>query len=138
MPQRLKMPDTDHRRGNRLLVYDAAFVESNTYAKALCNQPGKHLKLHLAHEPQVDFTQPFVPYNAKLRVLLFQLAQVLQHGMHIAALRQIHPIIQHRFEYGRYNTRFTPQSRARTGMRQSGNGAHHTLLSFFHRLILFA
>ena len=136
--QRLKVADADGWRCDRLLINDAALVKRYLHAKAFCNQAGQDLKLHLAHELHMDLAQPLVPHHAQQGFFLLQLAQVLQHGVGIAALRQDDPVIQHRLEHCRHSARCLAQPHTGARMRQAGHRADHTALRALHCLKFFA
>ena len=136
--QGLKVADAEHRRCDRFLIDDAALIEGHLYAEPVGDQAGQDLQLHLAHKLHMDLTQPLVPNHAQLRILLLQLAQVLQHMMRIAVRRQADAVAEHRLEHRRLGAFLRAQSHARAGMGQAGRGADHASLCRFDGLKLFA
>ena len=102
------------------------------------NQAFQDFNLNLSHNLRLDFLQPFIPYNMKLRLLLFQLAQPGEHHRNRALLRQTDGIGEHRLQYGGRRRRFGTQPFPRMGVIQTGHSADAARLHFIHQLIFIA
>ena len=84
----------------------------------------QHLQLDLAHQLDMDLAQGLVPDHMELGLLLFQPVKLAQRGVHIRALGQQHLIAQHRLQHRQVAVPLRPQTLARAGFGQAGNGAH--------------
>ncbi len=92
MAQRLKMADSFHRIGNGFFVQDLAGVELNIDAKTFLNQSLDNLNLHIAHDPDLNLLELFIPDNAQLRNLIFQDSQFRQERCGLTPFGQAHLI----------------------------------------------
>ena len=72
MPQRLKMADANHRRGDGFLINNAAFIKGCLHTEPFGNPTGQHFQLHLTHELNMNFAQRFVPHYPQQGILFFQ------------------------------------------------------------------
>ena len=76
--QRFIMADALHRRGQRLLIKDAALAEGHRQPEALLQDILQNFQLHLAHQLDVYLAQIIAPRHMQLRVLVLQRLQRLQ------------------------------------------------------------
>ena len=72
----------------------------------------------------MDLAQGLVPDHMELGLLLFQPMELSQRGVHIRALGQQHLIAQNRLQHRQVTVPFRPQTLARAGFGQAGDGAH--------------
>ena len=82
-------------------------------------------------------TEPFVPHHPKLRVLLLKLAQIPQHDMGVAAIRQAHAVAEHGLEHRRQCTGFRAKTHTRTRVRESCHRTDHAALDALGRAEFF-
>ena len=124
MAQGLKVAHPHHRGGDGLLVEDAAGAEGRLQAEPVPDQAGEHLQLHRAHELQADLPGLLAPGDVELGVLLLQLAQLLQGGVHVGTLGQDDLIGEDRLQQGDGGLGLKAQALPGVGAAQAGHGAH--------------
>ena len=61
--------------------------EIHTHTKTLRNETPQNLYLHFPHDLGMNFALLLLPYNMQLRNLFFKLIQILQHLVHVTAVR---------------------------------------------------
>ena len=143
MPQRLIMPDTNHRFPNGFLIYNLSVGKFHIQAKALQYQPFQNFNLDFPHNLHMDFRHARtpvrgksasvhrpLPHYMKLGLLFFQLAQLSQHFDGIAALRQHYPVCQHRHQNRPGIAALHSQPLPRKAAAQSRHGADSACLHF--------
>ena len=73
---------------NGFLINDAAGSEIHIHIETLPNQVPVYLCLHLPHNLSLNFFVSLIPYDMKLRLLLLELPELLQHHSGIHSVRQ--------------------------------------------------
>ena len=134
MAQRLKVPDAFHGGGNGLAVGNAAGIDRDLPAEAFRDQAFHDLKLNLSHELKLKLPELLVPCNVKLRLLLFQLAQLGQRRAHVALRRQIQTVSHDGIQKRTDPLRLCAEHIARTQRTQSGNRADLARRNLIHGL----
>ena len=136
--QRFKMADALHGGFDRFLINDAALAEGDRHAEAVKKHRLQHFALYVAHQPHLDFAEPFVPNDAQHRILRFERAQILQHRVYVRARRQQNAVGQNRFEHRQPGVLRFAQSVARAGKGDAGDGADRAGFGCLERRKLFA
>ena len=135
MAQRLKMSHSLHRLQNRLLIHNVPCAKFHRKAISLPDQCLQNINLHVAHDLGLDFSCRFLPQDMKLRLLLFQLAQIPQTFMDIFPLRQKDPIRQNRLQNRKFRGRLFPQPLTCPGRYKSRHRTYGSCLRLLDSLI---
>ena len=130
--QRLKVPDAQNRRGNRLFVNDASLVKGHPHPEPFQDPLPEHFQLHLSHQMHMDLTQRFLPQHAQHRILFLQQAQFGKQGNGAAAIGQAQPVVEHRLQHRRIRGQLRSQAVARPGLAQPGDSADCPRLRLIH------
>ena len=125
MPQGFEMPHPFNGIVDGLFIYDIPASKSDQNAEPVFHHFLQDFCLHIPHELDVDLLLLFHPHHMELRVLLLDLAEVLDHPVDITALRQFHPVRQHRFQHREFRIRLRADPLSRVCAFQSGDRADH-------------
>ena len=123
VPERFKVANALDAGADRLAAEDAALVEADLEPEAPLYEALHDFELHLAHELQVRLAQARVPDDVEGRVLLFQLPELAERRLRVAALGQQHPIAQHRLQRGGLGIGLKAQALAGAALGQARDGA---------------
>ncbi len=115
MPQRLVVTDALDGRRDGFLIRDAALVERHIKPVTFLYHGGEDFKLYLAHKPDVNFFQLFVPDYAQHGVLVAEGVQLCKRGGNIGFWRQYHSIAEHRLQQGSGAAALGAQTLTRAG-----------------------
>ena len=88
-----------HRGFDRFFINDLPLSESDEYAETRLHHLLEDFRLDLAHELDMDLPRLLRPHYMQLRIFFLDLAQISQHGMHIAPVRQFDPVSEHRLQH---------------------------------------
>ena len=122
--QGLEVAHPLHRGGDGLFVEDAPGAEGHLQAEPVPDEPGEHLQLHRAHELQADLSGLLAPGHMELGVLLLQLPQLLQGGVHVGPLGEDDLIGEDRLQQGDGGLGLKAQPLPGVGAAQPRHGAH--------------
>lgn len=59
----------------------------------------QNFQLNFTHQLQVDLAQSSVPHHMQLWILVLQGAQGQKGTVGVSSFRQLHPVVQHRFQH---------------------------------------
>ena len=99
MTQRLKMPYSFNCIFNRFFVNNIPTSKRNIHVKPFFYKTLQNLRLHFAHQLDLNLSCLFIPDYTEHRIFFLQLSEILQHPVDITAFRQLHPVIQNRLQY---------------------------------------
>ena len=138
MPKRLEMPHPFNGIADSLFIYNVPASEGDQNAEPVFHHFLQDFCLHIPHELDVDLLLLFHPHHMKLRVLLFDLPEVLDHPVDITALRQFHPVRQHRLQHREFRIRLRADPLPRICSFRTGHRADHTGLRLLQQFVFIA
>ena len=129
------MPYSLHRLFNGLFIDDIPLAEHHQYIEPFFDQTLKDLRLDVSHDLDMDLTQSLIPHDVHLRDLFFQLFQISQHGVDIAAIRKDNAAGQHRLQDRQFRRRFRSQSLSRICLFRTGQCTDLSGTHLLHHLV---
>ena len=136
MTQRLKMPYSFNCIFNRFFINNIPASKRNIHVKAFFYKALQNLRLHFAHQLNLDLSCLFIPDYTEHRIFFLQLPEILQHPVYITSFRQLHPIIQNRLQYRCRRTLLHPKPLSRISPGKSCHSTDTAFFCFLHHLVL--
>ena len=102
MTERFKMSHTFYRLCNRFFINNTSGTKFHSHMKTIPDHFFQNLNLYFSHKLCMNLRKLAVPQNVKLRFLLLQLTQLLEHLMWITVIRKDNLVIQDRFQYRKF------------------------------------
>lgn len=113
-----QMPHTLDGGGDGFLVKYASLAESDINAESVLYLSCQYLRLHFAHQPNLQFLQFFRPNGTQRRVFLGKFEQFRVKQPRRAIVRQNHFVRQNGFEQGCFSVLFRSESLSRIRRRK--------------------